>query len=162
MPCGKRSTLPRGPDLVKDQDELEVCYHPLRVIPLFVPNFMKGKIDAKTEKGKNVKVKTTEENLRMKLRRFKQEIREMGETKIEKELATAAAQAKSTALDAEFAAKMTRYAIMNEGTTAMRKEHNEFKNDITMRLQKLRGKYSCFNQEANASGKKCIKPEAIK
>ena len=36
----------------------------------------------------------------MKLRRLKQEIREMGERRIEVELATAAAQAKSAALDA--------------------------------------------------------------
>ncbi|KAH0727882.1 hypothetical protein KY290_003596 [Solanum tuberosum] len=28
MLFGKRSALPRGPDLAKVQDELEVCYHP--------------------------------------------------------------------------------------------------------------------------------------
>uniref|UniRef100_M1DAN7 Uncharacterized protein n=1 Tax=Solanum tuberosum TaxID=4113 RepID=M1DAN7_SOLTU len=60
------------------------------------------------EKGKNVEVKTTEESLRMKLRRLKQEIREMEERGIEVELATAVVQAKSAALDAELAAKMTR------------------------------------------------------
>uniref|UniRef100_M1DDA2 Uncharacterized protein n=1 Tax=Solanum tuberosum TaxID=4113 RepID=M1DDA2_SOLTU len=47
---------------------------------------------------------------------------------------------------------MTRYAIMNEETAAMRKKHDVFNNDITMRLQKLRGKYSFFNQEATVSG----------
>uniref|UniRef100_M1CMJ9 Aminotransferase-like plant mobile domain-containing protein n=2 Tax=Solanum tuberosum TaxID=4113 RepID=M1CMJ9_SOLTU len=40
MLCGKRSALPRGPDLVKDQDELRVCYHPLRGITLFVLCFV--------------------------------------------------------------------------------------------------------------------------
>uniref|UniRef100_M1DPS1 Integrase core domain containing protein n=1 Tax=Solanum tuberosum TaxID=4113 RepID=M1DPS1_SOLTU len=62
----------------------------------------KGEIAAKMEKGKNVEVKMTEESLRIKLRRPKQEIREMGERGIEVELATAAAQAKSAALDAEW------------------------------------------------------------
>uniref|UniRef100_M1DDR6 Uncharacterized protein n=1 Tax=Solanum tuberosum TaxID=4113 RepID=M1DDR6_SOLTU len=99
---------------------------------------------------KNVEVKTTEEDLRMKLRRFKQEIQEMEIRRIEVELATAVAQAKSTALDAELAAKMARYAIMNEETVAMRKEHDVFNNDITMRLQKIRGKCSFFNEEANS------------
>uniref|UniRef100_M1DYM1 Uncharacterized protein n=1 Tax=Solanum tuberosum TaxID=4113 RepID=M1DYM1_SOLTU len=101
------------------------------------------------EKGKNVEVKTTEENLRMKLRRFKQEIREMGERRIELELATAAAQAKSAALDVELAAKMARYAIMNEEMVAMRKEHDVFNDDITMRLQKMHGKCSFLGQEVN-------------
>ena len=105
----------------------------------------KGEIAAKMEKGKNVEVKTTEESLRMKLHRLKQEIREMGERGIEVELATAAAQAKSAALDAELAAKMARYAVMNEETVAMRKEHDAFNNDITMRLQKIHGKCSFFN-----------------
>uniref|UniRef100_M1DNQ5 Uncharacterized protein n=1 Tax=Solanum tuberosum TaxID=4113 RepID=M1DNQ5_SOLTU len=102
------------------------------------------------KKGKNVKVKTTEEDLRMKLCRFKQEIREMGERKIEVELTTAAAQAKSAARDAELTAKMERYAIMNEETIAMRKEHDVFNNDITTSLQKIRGKCTFFNQEANS------------
>uniref|UniRef100_M1DMT4 Uncharacterized protein n=1 Tax=Solanum tuberosum TaxID=4113 RepID=M1DMT4_SOLTU len=101
------------------------------------------------EKGKNVEGKTTEENLRMKLHRFKQEIQEMRESRIEVELATAAAQAKSAALNAESAAKVARYAIMNEETVAMWKEHDVFNNDITMRLQKMRGKCTFFGQETN-------------
>uniref|UniRef100_M1C2V0 G-patch domain-containing protein n=1 Tax=Solanum tuberosum TaxID=4113 RepID=M1C2V0_SOLTU len=108
----------------------------------------KGEIAAKMEKGKNVEIKMTEESLRMKLHRLKQEIRKMGERGIELELATATAQAKSAALDAELAAKMARYAVINEETVAMRKEHDAFNNDITMRLQKLHGKYPFFNQEA--------------
>uniref|UniRef100_M1DDI9 Uncharacterized protein n=1 Tax=Solanum tuberosum TaxID=4113 RepID=M1DDI9_SOLTU len=102
------------------------------------------------EKGKNVEAETTEENLRMKLRRFKQEIREMGEKRIEVELATAVAQAKSAALDAELAAKMEKYAIMNEETVALRKKHDVFNNDITMRLQKICGKCSFFGQKINS------------
>uniref|UniRef100_M1A7P6 Uncharacterized protein n=1 Tax=Solanum tuberosum TaxID=4113 RepID=M1A7P6_SOLTU len=102
----------------------------------------KGKIAAKMEKCKNVEVKTIEESLRMKLRRFKQEIREMGERRIEVELATAVVQAKRAALDAELVANMAKYAIMKEETVAMQKEHDVFNNDITMRLQKLHGKYS--------------------
>uniref|UniRef100_M1DJW0 Integrase core domain containing protein n=1 Tax=Solanum tuberosum TaxID=4113 RepID=M1DJW0_SOLTU len=70
----------------------------------------------------------------MKLRRFKQEIREMEERRIEIEVATAAAQAKSAALDAELAAKMARYVIMNEETTVMPKEH-----DIERILKLLKG-----------------------
>uniref|UniRef100_M1CPN5 Uncharacterized protein n=1 Tax=Solanum tuberosum TaxID=4113 RepID=M1CPN5_SOLTU len=121
----------------------------------------KGEIAAKMEKGKNVEVKMTEESLRMKLRRLKQEIREMGERGIEVELATAAAQAKNAALDVELAAKMARYAVMNEKTVAMRKEHDAFNNDITMRLQKLHGKYPFFNQEATNSGPEGTGPESV-
>uniref|UniRef100_M1CXS9 Uncharacterized protein n=1 Tax=Solanum tuberosum TaxID=4113 RepID=M1CXS9_SOLTU len=121
----------------------------------------KGKIAAKMEKSKNVEVKTIEESLRMKLRRLKQEIREMGERGIEVELATAAAQAKSEALDAELAAKMARYAVMNEETVAMRKEHDAFNNDITMRLEKLHRKYPFFNQKATNSGPEGTGPESV-
>uniref|UniRef100_M1CF00 Uncharacterized protein n=1 Tax=Solanum tuberosum TaxID=4113 RepID=M1CF00_SOLTU len=121
----------------------------------------KGEIAAKMEKGKNVEVKTIEENLRMKLHRLKQEIREMGERGIEVELATAAAQAKSAALDAELAAKMARYAVMNEETVAMQKEHDAFNNDITTRLQKLHVKYPLFNQEATNSGPEGTGPESV-
>uniref|UniRef100_M1D8V0 Uncharacterized protein n=1 Tax=Solanum tuberosum TaxID=4113 RepID=M1D8V0_SOLTU len=121
----------------------------------------KGEINAKMEKGKNVEVKTTEESVRMKLCRLKQEIREMGERGIEVELATAVAQPKSAALDAELAAKMARYAVMNEETIAMRKEHDAFNNDITMRLQKLHGKYPFFNQEATNSGPEGTGPESV-
>ena len=97
----------------------------------------------------------------MKLRRLKQEIREMGERGIEVELATAAAQAKSAALDAELAAKMARYAVMNEETVAMRKKHDAFNNDITMRLQKLHVKYPFFNQEATNSDPEGTGPESV-
>uniref|UniRef100_M1CYW6 Uncharacterized protein n=1 Tax=Solanum tuberosum TaxID=4113 RepID=M1CYW6_SOLTU len=109
----------------------------------------KGEIAAKIENDKNVEVKTTEESLRMKLRRLKQEIREMGKRGIEVELATAAAQAKSAAQDVELAAKMARYAIINEETVAMRKEHDAFNNDITMRLQKLQLELICVDTLAD-------------
>ncbi|XP_015160926.1 uncharacterized protein [Solanum tuberosum] len=122
----------------------------------------KGEIAAKMEKSKNDEVKTAEESLRMKLHRLKQEIREMGERGIEVELATAAAQAKSAALDAELATKMARYVVLNEETVAMRKEHDAFNNDITMRLQKLHGKYPFFNQEATNSGPEGTGPESPK
>uniref|UniRef100_M1DQY1 Uncharacterized protein n=1 Tax=Solanum tuberosum TaxID=4113 RepID=M1DQY1_SOLTU len=154
MLCGERSASPRGPDLVKDQDEPEGIMNWLKNtyssfnslgLPLAQKGNMKGKIVAKMEKGKNVEVETIEENLRMKVYRFKQEIREMGERRIEVELATAVAQAKSAALDAELAAKMARYAIMNEETADMRKEHDVFNNDITMRLQKICVKCYFFN-----------------
>uniref|UniRef100_M1DTS6 Uncharacterized protein n=1 Tax=Solanum tuberosum TaxID=4113 RepID=M1DTS6_SOLTU len=79
---------------------------------LLIIQYRKGEIAAKMEKGNNVEVKTIEESLRMKLRRLKQEIREMEERGIEVELATAVVQAKSAALDAELAAKMTRYAAI--------------------------------------------------
>uniref|UniRef100_M1CMG0 Uncharacterized protein n=1 Tax=Solanum tuberosum TaxID=4113 RepID=M1CMG0_SOLTU len=121
----------------------------------------KGEIAVKMEKGKNVEVKTTEESLRMKLRRLKQEIREMGERGIEVELATVAVQAKSAALDAELMAKMARYAVINEETVAMRKEHDAFNNDITTRLQKLYGKYPFFHQEATNSGPEGTGPESV-
>ncbi|KAK4734344.1 hypothetical protein R3W88_008605 [Solanum pinnatisectum] len=45
---------------------------------------------------------------------------------------------------------MARYAIMNEETTAMRKEHDVFNKDITKKLQKIHEKCSFFNQEANS------------
>uniref|UniRef100_M1CGJ6 Uncharacterized protein n=1 Tax=Solanum tuberosum TaxID=4113 RepID=M1CGJ6_SOLTU len=48
---------------------------------------------------------------------------------------------------------MARYAIMNEETVAMRKEHDAFNNDITLRLQKLHEKYPFFNQEATNNQK---------
>uniref|UniRef100_M1DR84 Uncharacterized protein n=1 Tax=Solanum tuberosum TaxID=4113 RepID=M1DR84_SOLTU len=83
----------------------------------------------------------------------------MGGRRIEVELATAAAQAKSAALDAELAAKVARYAIMNEETITMRKEHDVFNNDITMRLQKIHEKCSFFNQEAS-SGPEGTGPES--
>ncbi|KAL3356404.1 hypothetical protein AABB24_017208 [Solanum stoloniferum] len=97
----------------------------------------------------------------MKLQRFKWEIQETKERRIEVELATATAYAKSVALDAELATKMVRYAIMNEETTVMQKKDDVFNDDITMRLQKLREKYSFFNQEANISGPEGTEPEAV-
>uniref|UniRef100_M1DP07 Uncharacterized protein n=1 Tax=Solanum tuberosum TaxID=4113 RepID=M1DP07_SOLTU len=45
---------------------------------------------------------------------------------------------------------MARYAIIKEETVAMRKEHDVFNNDKTVRLQKISGKCSFFNQEANS------------
>uniref|UniRef100_M1DYI0 Uncharacterized protein n=1 Tax=Solanum tuberosum TaxID=4113 RepID=M1DYI0_SOLTU len=113
------------------------------------------------EKGKNVKVKMTEESLRMKLLQFKQEIREIGERRIEVELATAATQAKSAVLDVELVAKMARYAIINEEMTAMRKQRDVFNNDIATRLQNLRRKYSFFNQEANVSSPEGTGPKTV-
>uniref|UniRef100_M1E0F6 Uncharacterized protein n=1 Tax=Solanum tuberosum TaxID=4113 RepID=M1E0F6_SOLTU len=86
----------------------------------------------------------------------------MGERNIEVELATAAAQDKSAVLDAKLAAKMAKYAIMNEETVAIRKERDVFNNDITMRLQKLHGKYSFFNQETTSSGPEGNGPESVK
>uniref|UniRef100_M1D9J8 Uncharacterized protein n=1 Tax=Solanum tuberosum TaxID=4113 RepID=M1D9J8_SOLTU len=101
------------------------------------------------EKGKSIDVELTEEDLRMELQRLRQEIQETREKRIEVEIATAVARAANTALDEDLATKMARYAIMNKETVAMRKEHDVFNNDITMRLQKIREKCSFFNQEAN-------------
>uniref|UniRef100_M1DQS9 Uncharacterized protein n=1 Tax=Solanum tuberosum TaxID=4113 RepID=M1DQS9_SOLTU len=113
------------------------------------------------EKGKNFETELTREGLRMKLQRLKHEIQETRERRIEVEFAIAVARADNAALDTELAAKMTRYAIMNEKTATMRKENDVFNNDITMRLQKLHGKYYFFNQEANISGPKGTGPEAV-
>ncbi|KAK4736924.1 hypothetical protein R3W88_000621 [Solanum pinnatisectum] len=110
----------------------------------------KGEIAAKMEKGKNVEMELIEEDLRRKLNRLKQEIQETRERRMEVEIATAIARVTNTALDEELAAKMTRYAIMNEETAAMRKEHDVFNKDITRRLQKIHEKCSFFNQEANS------------
>ncbi|KAK4707097.1 hypothetical protein R3W88_033346 [Solanum pinnatisectum] len=95
----------------------------------------------------------TEEDLRMKLNRLKQEIQETRERRIAVEIATAVAQVANTTLDEALAAKMARYAIMNEETAAMRKEHDVFSKDITKRLQKIHEKCSFFNQEANSGPK---------
>uniref|UniRef100_A0A0V0HK30 Putative ovule protein n=1 Tax=Solanum chacoense TaxID=4108 RepID=A0A0V0HK30_SOLCH len=56
---------------------------------------------------------------------------------------------------------MARYAVMNEETVAMRKEHAAFNNDITMSLQKLHGEYPFFNQEATNSGPGGTGPESV-
>ncbi|KAK4738521.1 hypothetical protein R3W88_002218 [Solanum pinnatisectum] len=102
------------------------------------------------EKGKSVDIELTEEDLRMKLQRLKQEVRKTRERRIEVEIATAVAQAANAALDAELAAKMARYAIINEETATMRKKHDVFNKDITRRLQKIHEKCSFFNPEANS------------
>uniref|UniRef100_M1DND8 Uncharacterized protein n=1 Tax=Solanum tuberosum TaxID=4113 RepID=M1DND8_SOLTU len=109
------------------------------------------------KKDKNVEMDLTREDLRIKLRRFKQEIQETKERRIEMELAITVAQAKSAALDVELATMMVRFAIMNQETTAMRKKDD----DIALRLQRLREKYSYFNQEANVTGPEYTELEAI-
>ncbi|KAK4729582.1 hypothetical protein R3W88_022570 [Solanum pinnatisectum] len=119
----------------------------------------KGEIAAKMEKGKNIEMELTEEDLSRKLNRLKQEIQETRERRMEVEIATAIAQVANTALDEELAAKMARYAIMNEETAAMRKEHDVFNKDITRRLQKIHEKCSFVNQETN-SGPKDTHPRA--
>ncbi|KAK4715537.1 hypothetical protein R3W88_013875 [Solanum pinnatisectum] len=110
------------------------------------------------EKGKNIEMELTEEDLRRKLHRLKQEIQEARERRIEVEIATAIARVANTALDEELAAKMARYATLNKETVAMRKEHDVFNKDITRRLQKIHEKCSFFNQEAN-SGPEDTYPE---
>ncbi|KAK4738152.1 hypothetical protein R3W88_001849 [Solanum pinnatisectum] len=102
------------------------------------------------EKGKNIKMELTEEDLRMKLNRLKQEIQETRERRIAVEIAAAVAQVANATLDKELAAKMARYAIMNEETAVMRHEHDVFNKDITRRLQKIHEKCFFFNQEANS------------
>ncbi|KAK4724719.1 hypothetical protein R3W88_027498 [Solanum pinnatisectum] len=102
------------------------------------------------EKGKNIEMELIEEDLRMKLNRLRQEIQETRERRMEVEITTAIARVVNATLDEELVAKMTRYAIMNEEMAAMRKEHDVFNNDITMRLQKIHKKCSLFNQEANS------------
>ncbi|KAK4733993.1 hypothetical protein R3W88_008254 [Solanum pinnatisectum] len=113
------------------------------------------------EKGKNIKMELTEEDLRMKLNRLKQEIQETRERRIAVEIATAVAQVANATLDEELAAKMARYAIMDEETAVMQKEHDVFNKDITKRLQKIHEKCSFFNQEAN-SGPKDTPPGVTK
>uniref|UniRef100_M1DSF7 Uncharacterized protein n=1 Tax=Solanum tuberosum TaxID=4113 RepID=M1DSF7_SOLTU len=101
-------------------------------------------------KGKGIDVELTEQDLRMKLQRFRQEIQETRERRIEVEFATAIARAANAALDAELAAKMTKCDVISKKTVAVQKEHDVFKHDITRRLQQIRGKCSFFNQEANS------------
>uniref|UniRef100_M1DG04 Uncharacterized protein n=1 Tax=Solanum tuberosum TaxID=4113 RepID=M1DG04_SOLTU len=102
------------------------------------------------EKGKGIDIELTEEDLRMELQRLRREIQETREKRIKVEFATAVARAANAALDAELEAKMTKCDVINKKTVAVRKEHDVFKNNITMRLQKIRGKCSFFNQEANS------------
>uniref|UniRef100_M1E0C5 Uncharacterized protein n=1 Tax=Solanum tuberosum TaxID=4113 RepID=M1E0C5_SOLTU len=54
---------------------------------------------------------------------------------------------------------MTKCDVISRKTVDVRKERDVFNNDITMRLQKIRGKCSFFNQEAN-SGPKDTNPGA--
>ncbi|KAK6777924.1 hypothetical protein RDI58_024642 [Solanum bulbocastanum] len=90
------------------------------------------------EKGKSTDINLTEEDLRMRFQWLRQEIQEIRERRIEVEIATVVARAASTALDEELAVKMARHAIVKEETAAMRKGDNVFKNNIAMRLQRLR------------------------
>ncbi|KAK4732100.1 hypothetical protein R3W88_025088 [Solanum pinnatisectum] len=83
------------------------------------------------EKGKNINIELTEEDLRIKLQRLKQEVQKIRERRIEVEIATAVVQAANAALDAELAAKMARYAIINEETATMRKKHDVFNKEMT-------------------------------
>jgi len=95
----------------------------------------------------------------MKLQQLRQEIQETRKRRIEVEFATAIARTANEALDAELAAKMTKCAVIDEETVAVRKKRDALKN-ITMMLQKPLGKHSFFNQEANISGPEDTGPEA--
>uniref|UniRef100_M1DE18 Uncharacterized protein n=1 Tax=Solanum tuberosum TaxID=4113 RepID=M1DE18_SOLTU len=101
------------------------------------------------EKGKCIDIELIEGDLRMELQRLRQEIQETRERRMEEEFATAVARAANAVLDAKLAAKMTKCDVISRKTVAVRKKHDVFKNDITMKLQKIRGKCSFFNQEAN-------------
>uniref|UniRef100_M1DN57 Uncharacterized protein n=1 Tax=Solanum tuberosum TaxID=4113 RepID=M1DN57_SOLTU len=111
------------------------------------------------EKGKGIDIELTEEDLRMELQRLRREIQETRERRIKVEFATVVARAENAALDAELEAKMTKCDVISKKTVVVRKEHDAFKNDITMRLQKIRGKCSYFNEEAN-SGPEDTHPRA--
>ncbi|KAK4707910.1 hypothetical protein R3W88_028835 [Solanum pinnatisectum] len=110
----------------------------------------KGEIAAKMKKGKNIKMELTEEDLKRKLNRLKQEIQETREREMEVEITTAIARVINAALDQELAAKMARFAIMNEETAAIREEHDVFNKDITNRHQKIHEKCSFFDKKANS------------
>uniref|UniRef100_M1DIM3 Uncharacterized protein n=1 Tax=Solanum tuberosum TaxID=4113 RepID=M1DIM3_SOLTU len=112
------------------------------------------------KKGKGIDVELTEEDLRMELQRARHEIQETREKRMELEFSTAVVRAANAALDAELAAKMTKCDDISKKTVIVWKERDVFNNDITMRLQKIRGKCSFFNQEAN-SGPKDTTPGAI-
>ncbi|KAK4729964.1 hypothetical protein R3W88_022952 [Solanum pinnatisectum] len=105
------------------------------------------------EKGKNIEMELTEEDLRRKLNRFKQEIQETRKREMEVEIATAIARVVNAAPDEELPAKMARYAIMNEETATMRKEHDVFNKDITVRLQKIDEKCFFFDKKDNSGPK---------
>ena len=111
------------------------------------------------EKGKGIDIELTEEDLRMKLQRLRQEIQETRERRMKVEFATAVARVANAALDAELAAKMTKCVVIDEETAAVRKKRDALK-DITVMLQKPLGKHSFFNQEANISGPEDTGPEA--
>uniref|UniRef100_M1A1M5 Uncharacterized protein n=1 Tax=Solanum tuberosum TaxID=4113 RepID=M1A1M5_SOLTU len=110
-------------------------------------------------KGKGIDIKLTEEDLKMKLQRLRQEIKETRKRRIEVEFATAIARTANAALDAELAAKMTKCAAINEETVVVRKRRDALK-DMTVMLQKPPRKHSFFNQETNISGFEDIGPEA--
>jgi len=112
------------------------------------------------EKGKGIDIELTEEDLRMKLQQLRQEIQETRKRRIEVEFATAIARTTNAALDAELAAKMTKCAVIDEETAVVRKKRDALK-DITVMLQKPRGKHSFFSQEATSSDPKGVRPEAI-
>uniref|UniRef100_M1DZH9 Uncharacterized protein n=1 Tax=Solanum tuberosum TaxID=4113 RepID=M1DZH9_SOLTU len=110
-------------------------------------------------KGKSIDIELTEEDLRMKLQRLRQEIQETRERRMEVEFATTVARATNAALDAELAAKMTKCVVIDEETAAVRKKRDAFK--ITMMLQKSCGKYSFFSQKATNSGPECTGPKFV-
>uniref|UniRef100_M1B3G1 Uncharacterized protein n=1 Tax=Solanum tuberosum TaxID=4113 RepID=M1B3G1_SOLTU len=110
------------------------------------------------EKGKSIDIELTEEDLRMKLQRLRQEIQETRERRIEVELATAVARTANAALDMELAAKMTKCVVIDEETATVRKKRDALK-EITVMLQKPCGKHSFFSQEATNSEPKGARPE---
>uniref|UniRef100_M1DM79 Uncharacterized protein n=1 Tax=Solanum tuberosum TaxID=4113 RepID=M1DM79_SOLTU len=57
------------------------------------------------------------------------------------------------------AAKMTKCAVIDEETVAVRKKRDALK-DMTVMLQKPLKKHSLFSQEANISGLEDTEPEA--
>uniref|UniRef100_M1BW17 Uncharacterized protein n=1 Tax=Solanum tuberosum TaxID=4113 RepID=M1BW17_SOLTU len=111
------------------------------------------------EKGKGIDRELTKEDLRMKLQRLRQEIQKTRKRRIEVEFATAIARTANAALDAELAAKMTKYVVIDEETVDVRKKRDALK-DITVMLQKPRIKHFFFSQEANISGPEDTGPEA--
>jgi len=95
----------------------------------------------------------------MELQRLRREIQETRERRIKVEFATAVAQATNAALDAELATKMTKCVVIDEETAVVRKKRDALK-EITVMLQKPRGKHSFFSQEATNSDPKGARPEA--
>uniref|UniRef100_M1DCR4 Uncharacterized protein n=1 Tax=Solanum tuberosum TaxID=4113 RepID=M1DCR4_SOLTU len=110
-------------------------------------------------KGKGIDIELTEEDLRVKLQRLRQEIQETRKRRIEVEFAIAIARTANAALDAKLAAKMTKCVVIDEEIVVVRKKRDALKY-ITVMLQKPLGKHSFFNQEANISGPEDTGPEA--